>query len=75
MAPAAEVQSEAMRMSEQYILGMLTNLGSLPLERIHMYLSNFMAYSAPLGELRAFLQRLIKEEKIELVGNDYSKRT
>jgi len=75
LASAADLQEEKMRVCEQFILGMLTNLDRLPLDRIHMMLSNFVEnYQGDLHLLRAFMLKLIKEDKVELVGNEYTKK-
>ena len=52
----------------QFIVGMLTNLESLPLDRIHSMLKMFAMqgpgseYSIP--ELKAFLDKKVKEQKL-----------
>lgn len=58
---------------------MLTNLGSLPLERIHSMLKMF-AVQGPssagsdcsLQELKSFLDFKVKEEKLTLASGVYS---
>ena len=58
-----------LQMYYSYIVGMLTNLGSLPLERIHSMLKMF-AMQGPTGselsehELRQFLDRKVREQKL-----------
>lgn len=58
--PKAEVEQEDrphhLERYFSYIVAMLTNLGRLPLERIHSMLGIFAAdFKAPIGELEAFL--------------------
>ena len=65
---------EEMKVYESYIFGMLTNLKQLNLERIHSNLKTFVAgsdhkYDKTPQQLAVFLQRLCKEEKLE-VSND-----
>jgi len=68
----AEAQMEQeMRMYEQYVMGMLTNLESLPLSRIHNMLRMFCAsdgeqgYNCSETELQRFLNRLVEDGKLE----------
>lgn len=77
MPSAAEQQEEKLRLCEPFIIGMLTNNGHLPLERIHSFLSMVRGedYSATINDLKAFLGKLIKEEKLELNGGDYAIKT
>jgi len=65
---------EEMKVYESYIFGMLSNLKQLNLERIHSNLKTFVAgsdhkYDKTPQQLAVFLQRLCKEEKLE-VSND-----
>ena len=59
-----------------YIVGMLTNLGSLPLERIHSMLKMF-AMQGPSGseltehELRQFLDRKVREQLLVYAAGVY----
>lgn len=77
VASAASQQEEKMRMCEPFIINMLTVNGRLPLERIHTFLSMFVRedYTASVGDLKAFISKLIKEEKVELQGSEYSIKT
>ena len=59
----------------QYVTGMLTNLESLPLERILSMLKMF-AMAGPgadwtLHELKAFLDKKVKEQKLAFVSGVY----
>ena len=58
-----------------YIVGMLTNLESLPIDRIHSMLKMF-AMQGPssdvsIGELKLFLDRKVKEQKLTYSGGVY----
>ncbi|KAN0035538.1 hypothetical protein ACTA71_004812 [Dictyostelium dimigraforme] len=70
---SAKEKEEQMRVVESFIIGMLINFKTLPLERIHSMLTMFNSevYTSTIQELKAFLSKLGNEEKIELVGNDY----
>ncbi|KAJ1673897.1 Anaphase-promoting complex subunit 2 [Spiromyces aspiralis] len=71
----ADEKAETMRVYWQYIVGMLTNLGALPLERIHMMLGMFMDGPPPsTDELRAFLSLMVREDKLEFTGGMYRLR-
>ena len=63
-------EEEEMKVYESYIFGMLTNLGQLPLERIHSMLKTFVAgsdhkYDKTPQQLAVFLQQLCRDEKLE----------
>ena len=63
-------EEEEMEAYESYICGMLTNLGQLPLERIHNMLKMFVTgsdvkYDKTPQQLRMFLHHLCKQEKLE----------
>jgi anaphase-promoting complex subunit 2 len=63
-------EEEEMDAYISYIVGMLTNLGSLPLKTIHNNLKTFVTgseirYNKTPQQLSAFLQRLCKEERLE----------
>jgi anaphase-promoting complex subunit 2 len=63
-------EEEEMEVYESYICGMLTNMGQLPLERIHNMLKMFVTgsevkYNKTPAQLSMFLQHLCKEEKLE----------
>ncbi len=59
---------------ESYVVGMLSNLGQLPLEQIHNNLKKFTTgsehkYNKTPQQLSIFLGRLCKEEKLECGAN------
>ncbi|KAL3822906.1 hypothetical protein ACHAXA_010689 [Cyclostephanos tholiformis] len=63
-------EEEEMKLYESYIFGMLTNLGQLPLDRIHSMLKTFVSgsdhkYDKTPQQLAVFLQQLCREEKLE----------
>lgn len=66
-----------MKVYESYIMGMVTNLESLPLEKIHNMLKMFVlepVYDKTLGELEAFLARLVNDGKLTFDGIVYRKK-
>jgi anaphase-promoting complex subunit 2 len=68
---AAAQEEEEMEVYESYIVGMLTNLGQLSLDRIHSLLKTYVSggsevkYSKTPQQLGQFLQQLCRREKIE----------
>lgn len=69
------VQQEMAKL-EPYIVGMLTNFDSLPLERIHNMLKMFVSdppYDRPLDELAAYMGKLVAEDKVVLEGGVYKR--
>ncbi|RWW68275.1 hypothetical protein BHE74_00024221, partial [Ensete ventricosum] len=54
----------------KFIVGMLTNFGSMTLDRIHNTLKMFCvaepSYDKSLQQLQSFLSGLISEEKLEI---------
>ena len=63
-------EQEEMEVYESYIVGMLTNLQQLPLDRIHNMLKTFVTgsdvrYNKTPQQLSTFLQHLCKQEKLE----------
>ncbi|XP_076900275.1 anaphase-promoting complex subunit 2-like isoform X1 [Bidens hawaiensis] len=65
-----------MTVFEKYIFGMLKNVGSMGLERIHNSLKIFCAnppvYDKSVQQLQSFLSGLVAEEKLELRDGTYS---
>ena len=66
-----------MNVYESYIVGMLRNFNSLPLDRIHNMLKMFVAagehkYDKEISSLEQFLDHLCNEEKLESDGMMYS---
>nr|XP_043606823.1 anaphase-promoting complex subunit 2 [Erigeron canadensis] len=64
-----------MTVYEKFILGMLTNFGSMALDRIHNTLKMFCitdpTYDKSLQQLQSFLSGLVVEEKLELRDGMY----
>ncbi|XVF43151.1 hypothetical protein PTKIN_Ptkin02bG0017400 [Pterospermum kingtungense] len=64
-----------MTVYEKFIMGMLTNFGSMALDRIHNTLKMFCIadppYDKSLQQLQSFLSGLVSEEKLELRDGVY----
>ncbi|KAG7578753.1 Anaphase-promoting complex subunit 2 C-terminal [Arabidopsis thaliana x Arabidopsis arenosa] len=64
-----------MTIYEKFIMGMLTNFGSMALERIHNTLKMFCvadpSYDKSLQQLQSFLSGLVSEEKLEFRDGMY----
>lgn len=64
-----------MTVYEKFIMGMLTNFGSMALDRIHNTLKMFCvadpSYDKSLQQLQSFLSGLVAEEKLELRDGVY----
>ncbi|XP_014494749.1 anaphase-promoting complex subunit 2 [Vigna radiata var. radiata] len=64
-----------MTVYEKFIMGMLTNFGSMALDRIHNTLKMFCIadppYDKSLQQLQSFLSGLVSEEKLELRDGMY----
>lgn len=64
-------EEEEMEIYESYIIGMLINMGQLPLDRIHNLLKTYVSggsdvkYNKTPQQLGRFLQQLCKREKLE----------
>lgn len=76
MASASDQREEELQVFWSYIVGMLTNLESLPIERIHQMLKMFAsqgpgAVECGLSELRQFLDRKVREHQLLLSGSFY----
>ncbi|GAB4822840.1 hypothetical protein N2152v2_009886 [Parachlorella kessleri] len=70
-------QQQSMRSLEPFILGMLTNFDSLPVDRIHNMLKMFVVdppYDKSSDQLAGFLAALVAEEKLSLQGGLYRKQ-
>ena len=77
VASAEDQEAAGMKVYEQYIIGMLTNFPSLPLDRIHNMLKMFVSeppYDKTQDQLEAFLNQLIAEDKVVLEGAQYKRR-
>ncbi|KAF8399507.1 hypothetical protein HHK36_015374 [Tetracentron sinense] len=70
VASVEEQLLKEMTIYEKFILGMLTNFGSMALDRIHNTLKMFCVadppYDKSLQQLQSFLSGLVSEEKLEL---------
>ena len=78
MASAEDQAAAGMKVYEQYVIGMLTNFPSLPLDRIHNMLKMFVSeppYDKTSDQLEAFLAQLVAEDKVVQEGNQYRRRT
>lgn len=76
MASASDQREEELQVFWSYIVGMLTNLDSLPIERIHQMLKMFAsqgpgAVECGLPELRQFLDKKVREHQLLLSGSYY----
>eukprot|EP00949_MAST-11_sp_MAST-11-sp1_P003252 g3252.t1 len=72
-----DAAAREMKVYESYILGMLRNFDSLPLDRIHNMLKMFVStgeqkYEKELPQLKSFLAHLVAEEKLTTDGAMYS---
>lgn len=72
MASASDQREEELQVFWSYIVGMLTNLDSLPLERIHQMLKMFASHGPGVEfsqeELKNFLQRKVREHELVFAG-------
>ena len=74
---AEEAEAAEMKVYEQYVMGMLTNFPSMPIERIHNMLKMFVvepAYDKTQAQLEKFLMSLVRAEKLAHDGENFSKR-
>lgn len=77
MASAHELREEELAVFWTYIVGMLSSLDGLPLERIHQMLKMFASQTSPsamecsLHELRKFLDTKVHEHKLLYSGSYY----
>ncbi|GLT54656.1 hypothetical protein SLA2020_278380 [Shorea laevis] len=64
-----------MTVYEKFIMGMLTNFGSMALDRMHNTLKMFCVadppYDKSLQQLQSFLSGLVSEDKLELRDGMY----
>lgn len=66
-----------MKVYESYIMGMVTNLESLPIEKIHNMLKMFVfepVYDKTINELESFLEKLVNDGKLTFDGMLYRKK-
>ncbi|KAI9781179.1 MAG: hypothetical protein M1839_006287 [Geoglossum umbratile] len=68
-----EVQMENMKVYWQFIVGMLTNQGAMPLQGIVMMLKMAVPGGFPFSteELREFLNLMVNDGKLEVSGGNY----
>ncbi|XP_039133519.1 anaphase-promoting complex subunit 2 isoform X1 [Dioscorea cayenensis subsp. rotundata] len=75
VASVEEQLQKEMTIYEKFIIGMLTNFGSMALDRIHNTLKMFCvaepAYDKSLQQLQSFLSGLVSEEKLEMKDGLY----
>ncbi|XP_050527151.1 anaphase-promoting complex subunit 2 isoform X2 [Daktulosphaira vitifoliae] len=75
MASAQDQREEELQVFWSYIVGMLTNLDSLPLDRIHQMLKMFATQGTgvdcSLTQLRIFLDDKVKDHKLIFTGGRY----
>lgn len=76
MTSAQDQREEELQVFWSFIVGMLTNLDSMPLERIHQMLKMFAsqgtsAVDCSQQELRSFLDRKVREHKLLFSGGLY----
>ncbi|XP_030370351.1 anaphase-promoting complex subunit 2 [Scaptodrosophila lebanonensis] len=75
MASASDQREEELQVFWSYIVGMLTNLDSMPIDRIHQMLKLFASHSGGVeftqDELKHFLQRKVREHKLLFSGGVY----
>ena len=76
MASASDQREEELQVFWSYIVGMLTNLDSMPLERIHQMLKMFAsqgsgAVECGQPELRLFLDKKVREHQLLFSGGLY----
>ncbi|KAE9041271.1 Anaphase-promoting complex subunit 2 [Phytophthora rubi] len=76
-AVSSDAQAEEdLKVLENYIVGMLSNFGSLTIQRIHNMLSTFarsgaQPYTKTISGLSVVLSKLVDKGKLELVGGQY----
>ncbi|CAN6479061.1 unnamed protein product [Victoria cruziana] len=75
MSMVEEQVKKEMTVYEKYVFGMLTNFGSMTLDRIHNTLKMFCMgdhpYDKSIHQLQNFLSGLVSEEKLELRDGAY----
>lgn len=75
MASAKDQREEELQRFWSYIVGMLTNLDSMPLERIHQMLRMFASHGPGVEfsqeELKNFLQRKVREHALIFAAGVY----
>ncbi|GLE05048.1 hypothetical protein PINS_up014032 [Pythium insidiosum] len=69
-------EDEDVRTLETYIVGMLSNFGSLSIQRIHNTLSTFarsgvQPYDKTISGLSVVLAKLVAQGRLEVIGGQY----
>ena len=77
MKSTLEKREQELQMFWSYVVGMLTNLDSLPIDRIHQMLKMFASTGSVITdfnmqELRQFLDRKVQERLLEYHNENYS---
>ncbi|KAI9837421.1 MAG: hypothetical protein M1837_002966 [Sclerophora amabilis] len=73
---ADEVATDKLKMYWQFIVGMLTNGGAMPLQQIVMMLKFTVTGGFPFSDedLREFLRKMVAEGNLEMTGDRYKIR-
>ncbi|KAJ3681820.1 hypothetical protein LUZ60_014393 [Juncus effusus] len=75
VASVEEQLRKEMTVFEKFIMGMLTNFGSMTLDRIHntlkMFCTSDPTYDKSLQQLQSFMAGLISDEKVEMRDGSY----
>ncbi|XP_040378960.1 anaphase-promoting complex subunit 2 [Oryza brachyantha] len=75
IASVEEQLRKEMTVYQKFIIGMLTNFGSMTLDRIHNTLKMFCiaepSYDKSLQQLQGFLSGLVSDEKLEMRDGSY----
>ncbi len=65
-------KEEQLKVYENFVSGMLKTFGTLALDRMQMMLSQFVeGYDLSVQELKDFLTKLVKADKLEMSGGVY----
>ena len=65
--------AEVHNMVEKFVVGMLKTFGTLSVDRIQTMLSQYAeSYTLSIQELSSFLHKLVREDKLEMIGKDFS---
>lgn len=75
LATSTGQSEEDLQMRENFVMGMLRTFGTMTIDGIFSMLSNHLNSNLTLPELRTFLQKLAKEDKLNLSGREYSIKT
>lgn len=75
VASAQEQQEETFKIYESYVIGMLRTFNQMPLDKLHNNLKLFAAsdnYNLSIQQCSDFLNRLVKDDKLEFAVGMYS---